>query len=302
MGCKLPKPGSQASAGGGNYGPQRRGKGAGTAAAVSPYGGGKQNFSAARQQPWECACGFSNKPLNQVCGGTGPMGCKSPKPGSEGQQKGAGKLALGAYGLMATGAAEESSYGPQRRAKSSVTVYASPYAKGGAAAVTGTVKAIEPGEWLCRCGFRNKATNTQCGGTGNMGCNAPKEWQCLSCGFNNKAANEVCGGKGNLGCKSPWQFSSMGGMGKMAHMGMMQMGKGMPAIVKPGGGSEWECSSCGFKNKASNTQCGGTGPMGCNLPRPEVWICPDCNFKNKPNNEVCGGTGNLGCKAAKPAA
>ena len=26
---------------------------------------------------WQCACGFSNRPTNSVCGGTGPLGCKA---------------------------------------------------------------------------------------------------------------------------------------------------------------------------------------------------------------------------------
>eukprot|EP00434_Breviolum_minutum_P041717 symbB.v1.2.037112.t1/scaffold5388.1/size27657/2 len=32
-------------------------------------------------QQWACpSCGFQNKGSNKVCGGTGPLGCKSPKP------------------------------------------------------------------------------------------------------------------------------------------------------------------------------------------------------------------------------
>ena len=29
-------------------------------------------------------------------------------------------------------------------------------------------------EWLCRCGFRNRASNSNCGGTGHLGCSLPK--------------------------------------------------------------------------------------------------------------------------------
>ncbi|CAE7210352.1 ABA2 [Symbiodinium sp. KB8] len=28
---------------------------------------------------WQCVCGFSNRPTNSVCGGTGPLGCKAPR-------------------------------------------------------------------------------------------------------------------------------------------------------------------------------------------------------------------------------
>lgn len=62
------------------------------------------------------------------------------------------------------------------------------------------------GEWKCEaCGFNNKPQNTQCGGKGPMGCNAPKpsDWLC-DCGFVNKPHNTVCGGEGGkLGCKAP---------------------------------------------------------------------------------------------------
>lgn len=30
----------------------------------------------------------------------------------------------------------------------------------------------------------------------------------------------------------------------------------------------WSCASCGFSNKSSNFQCGGTGPLGCKTARP----------------------------------
>jgi len=30
--------------------------------------------------PWVCNCGFKNKSSNQVCGGSGPIGCKQPRP------------------------------------------------------------------------------------------------------------------------------------------------------------------------------------------------------------------------------
>merc|ERR1719424_1130073 len=41
-------------------------------------GGGK---TQGKPGSWECAgCGFQNRPQNEVCGGTGPAGCKAPKP------------------------------------------------------------------------------------------------------------------------------------------------------------------------------------------------------------------------------
>jgi len=34
----------------------------------------------AAQEWWTCDCGFRNRGGNQECGGTGPMGCKAPRP------------------------------------------------------------------------------------------------------------------------------------------------------------------------------------------------------------------------------
>ena len=35
---------------------------------------------SSESKPWLCACGFSNRPINHVCGGTGPLGCKAHRP------------------------------------------------------------------------------------------------------------------------------------------------------------------------------------------------------------------------------
>merc|ERR1719263_837506 len=73
----------------------------------------------------------------------------------------------------------------------------------------GKAKGGGKGEWACEeCGFSNKASNEVCGGTGPIGCKAPKpmlqsDWVC-DCGFINKPRNDVCGGaNGSLGCKAP---------------------------------------------------------------------------------------------------
>merc|ERR1712048_149712 len=54
---------------------------------ASPSGTSEQNNLATRSvvgvtnnPSWMCTCGFRNQPGNMVCGGTGPLGCKSPKP------------------------------------------------------------------------------------------------------------------------------------------------------------------------------------------------------------------------------
>mmetsp|Transcript_33898 Transcript_33898/g.55790 ORF Transcript_33898/g.55790 Transcript_33898/m.55790 type:complete len:195 (+) Transcript_33898:1-585(+) len=175
-------------------------------------------------------------------GGKGPLGCKmapgmAMKGGGYGKAQGKGKKGCGPYGAMA---AMMPSFGG---------------AGGG-------------GGWQCPdCGFDNKANNTQCGGLGPLGCNAPRP--SFDGGF--------AGTKGGFG-----SFGSNSG--------------------------SWMCPECGFKNNPRNTQCGGSGNMGCNAPKPgnsfsgndfsggePDWLC-DCGFVNKARNEVCGGKGLMGCK------
>jgi len=43
-----------------------------------------------------------------------------------------------------------------------------------------------------------------------------------------------------------------------------------PALPEP----DWVCE-CGFLNKARNTKCGGSGPMGCKKPRFEPTVAED---------------------------
>lgn len=68
------------------------------------------------------------------------------------------------------------------------------------------------GSWFCpECGFKNPPRNSICGGTGTLGCKAPRPqpklpWLCTSCGFNNKESNDVCGGTGPMGCKAEREF------------------------------------------------------------------------------------------------
>lgn len=209
------------------------------------------------EPPWTCPhCDFQNKSTNSICGGHGPLGCKSPK---------------GGFGAHALEELEELAPSP----------------------------------------------------SGN--------WQCTSCGFMNRGSNQVCGGQGPMGCKMPPgaepsepEENFYGPMkGKLKGKGMMEMlkgvGKGVIGKGKLGKGmmgkgverfspydlptdGSWFCPECGFKNPPRNSQCGGTGTLGCNAPRPRPklpWLCTSCGFNNKESNDVCGGAGPLGCKAER---
>merc|ERR1719231_689636 len=159
---------------------------AAAAEALAAKGMGGKGFGQAAHAveldgTWHCPhCGFVNRPQNDVCGGAGPMGCKAPGP---------------------AGAAPPPMM-MQREGKGCFAV-CTPVQKG--KGMDG--KGAKGPEWKCgECGFMNKSSNTQCGGAGPLGCNAPKpsDWVCPSCGFVNKPHNTVCGGeKGKLGCKEP---------------------------------------------------------------------------------------------------
>lgn len=229
------------------------------------------------QGQWTCQCGFRNRDMNQVCGGNGPMGCKTPKPkGSPADAAGtAGTLGagLGAVPLAFQAAPLQVmpsvSYAPVRQGNGAMVARTTPYGFGGkglqsfpsfdfglglaglaglaGAPVGAANKAL--GTWTCRCGFSNRANNLVCGGGGDLGCKAAKEWICGSCTFVNRNSNAVCGGiTGTLGCKAPNP-------------------EGQPACVAARPASQWACV-CGFMNKALNSVCGGSGPLGCKLPRP----------------------------------
>jgi len=68
MGCKAPKEESE--------GPVR-GKGG----MMKPKG--SRAYMQEVEEQWLCDCGFKNKPINEVCGGKGPMGCNEPRPDAE---------------------------------------------------------------------------------------------------------------------------------------------------------------------------------------------------------------------------
>eukprot|EP00931_Biecheleriopsis_adriatica_P006965 TRINITY_DN108307_c0_g1_i1.p1 TRINITY_DN108307_c0_g1~~TRINITY_DN108307_c0_g1_i1.p1 ORF type:complete len:676 (+),score=126.59 TRINITY_DN108307_c0_g1_i1:23-2050(+) len=142
--------------------------------------------------------------------------------------------------------------------------------------------------WQCpRCGFRNRPSNFTCGGNGKLGCGAPRdagitngegegfgsfpanslsasagEWHCV-CGFRNRASNSICGGGGQLGCRRPrlQQFAAPDQEAPAADVHGIH---GVSSAPQPG---EWVCSSCGFRNRASNSCCGGGGKLGCQAPR-----------------------------------
>ncbi|CAJ1434543.1 unnamed protein product [Effrenium voratum] len=245
---------------------------------------------------WACECGFSNRESNTVCGGTGQLGCKAPRP---------------------TAAAARNGYGD----------------KGS--------------EWHCSCGFRNRSHNTVCGGTGRLGCRQarpppgppaappdaraafattltpppppgleppreeregqPDVWYC-GCGFRNRPTNTRCGGNGTMGCglarpvetpepalapplpplaPPPWVPAVL----EQEEKEQGAIDAPQAAIDAPAGaasGGAWVCS-CGWRNQACNDKCGGFGPLGCKTARPQEpepvkeqvkWLCKGCDSEN----------------------
>lgn len=94
---------------------------------------------------------------------------------------------------------------------------------GYAAASRPEISAGVPGGWACRkCGFRNRSANTLCGGTGRLGCNAPRDangsagateaapaeeelkWECHACKAGNEAGDLAC-----LACKADRRYTGI---------------------------------------------------------------------------------------------
>lgn len=271
MGCNAPRPsggggkglrgispalkGGSTGPSGGNYGAIRtKGMANGGGKGASPYG-------AATGGKWPCLhCGFQNSPMNEVCGGKGPMGCKAPNPKAQ--------------------AAPAVEY-------QWVQI---PVAVGGN---SGKGKGGGPpaDRWTCTCGFNNRPNNDVCGGAnGTLGCKQPRPENAWSStpplpppkvgayGMPSWAAPPVVAWVPPVPTGIQSQIKGKGGKGK---------------------GRTWTCPSCGFENQEKNQECGGAGPLGCKEPKPGKWECP-CGFVNSPTNEVCGGKGPMGCKEPRP--
>ncbi|CAK9027472.1 V-type proton ATPase 16 kDa proteolipid subunit [Durusdinium trenchii] len=310
---------------------------------------------------WQCGkCGFNNRPGNNVCGGTGSLGCKQPRPdrqvdlGSRALAEAdmvqdlERRLLLESLGLdegyrapppdpaiaavfkgnqqipvpeafppdilppsifttkAATFAEPRSPPPAPTEAQSSLSPSFLPAEAPAVSAASGASGAGV--EWLCRCGFRNRASNSTCGGTGHLGCSLPKHvgqideregsqplpvpstgiWQCLHCGFRNRPTNSICGGTGAMGCSALRPDLEP------------REPENAPRTVPPVrtdavATGAWVCGSCGFKNHAGNDKCGGIGPLGCKEPRvgpgqekdsepvkeTEPWLCSACDSKNE---------------------
>eukprot|EP00434_Breviolum_minutum_P005141 symbB.v1.2.004533.t1/scaffold256.1/size249868/4 len=163
-------------------------------------------------------------------------------------------------------------------------------------------------DWLCRCGFRNRGSNSTCGGTGHLGCSLPRAtgefqeaggalqapseaWVC-TCGFRNRPTNTRCGGTGSMGCSTLRPDLEQK---RLAESTEADATVGGPAPPPKSEGAmplmgSWICTSCGWKNSAGNDRCGGVGPLGCKLPRreeteevkkdAEAWQCTECGAEN----------------------
>eukprot|EP00928_Gymnodinium_smaydae_P072760 TRINITY_DN56058_c0_g1_i1.p1 TRINITY_DN56058_c0_g1~~TRINITY_DN56058_c0_g1_i1.p1 ORF type:complete len:328 (-),score=29.78 TRINITY_DN56058_c0_g1_i1:92-976(-) len=259
----------------------------------------EQAGGAAGGDQWNCdSCNFKNKGSNQVCGGSGPLGCKKPNPH---------RLNDMLSTMMASGDSEGVNSLFNAMVSAEVAARGSSPSFGGKGGKGGKGSSAE---WKCdKCNFKNKSSNAVCGGVGPLGCKTPREgsvdlsssffnwmpgmtrsssmssiassdgrWTC-ECGFVNRSSNDMCGGAGPMGCKKT---------------------RSLATSAAPNRNDLWVCKDCGFKNRSTNTVCGGAGPMGCKKEAPDRWIC-ECGFINQPGNTLCGGSGDLGCNAPRPA-
>merc|ERR1712232_217660 len=104
---------------------------------------------------------------------------------------------------------------------------------------------------------------------------------CSSCGFKNKANNTQCGGTGPLGCNAPYAAPAFARASRGVHaVHAVPMPPHDPRAVarafsappatkrRVDDADKWVCTACGFKNRPQNTVCGGEkGTLGCKAPR-----------------------------------
>eukprot|EP00440_Ansanella_granifera_P021553 gb/GFBE01023394.1/.p1 GENE.gb/GFBE01023394.1/~~gb/GFBE01023394.1/.p1 ORF type:complete len:645 (+),score=36.21 gb/GFBE01023394.1/:1-1935(+) len=263
---------------------------------------------------WVCEkCGFRNRETNTTCGGGGRLGCGSSpadviakmevatnpeKPSSEvhtpnpepdeasewycscGFRNRASNALCGGNGRLGCGSARADSSSKLTATRQLCGVERDtlpPDANFPASLLT----ANSP--WICKCGFRNRAANIRCGGVGNLGCQGPRPQ------INHASINQT-------------QFAS-------AHVVQSQRCKTMRdnpsrATADLVSGSAWICGNCAFSNQASNDKCGGSGSLGCKMPRgsaiaavsppsheatddKQCWKCPSCEHDNAENTSSC---------------
>jgi len=237
---------------------------------------------------WHCEdCGFNNGERNQQCGGTGELGCNRPRS------------VMPQWNAPFNPAAHHM---PQPMARME-PMRATPQAR------HTRPEGDSDRWHCPNCAFSNTIRNERCGGNGKLGCNAPRppphqmengrpmrqsqggRWNCFSCGFKNSETNSKCGGNGALGCnapRNPAMHEAPGhgqGLTPQQHQALASLG--ISSAPPPAGrhyvpsarssmgnrgsssGDRWHCDSCKFNNTARNEICGGSGPLGCNAPRPD---------------------------------
>jgi hypothetical protein len=236
---------------------------------------------------WDCAvCGFSNKETNSVCGGTGPKGCKAPKPlDSDGPSEWVCGFKNKASNDVCGGRGQMGCKKPKPNH--------SPSGHDSAHAT------IEPCRYLAS----------------SVGSNRGDAWHFSHRPEDAVAANDHQRHLLDKGFKASEVISSShsaSGYGA-AHATFDTPEKSVSKEATKGARfGAWDCIRCGFSNNPGNAVCGGKGPMGCKAHKPSEserpsgfqnlmvdWSC-ECGFKNKPTNEICGGGGKLGCNRPRP--
>ena len=230
--------------------------------------------------------------------------------------------------------------------------------------------------WTCECGFRNRDSNSVCGGAGKLGCKKPRPREGgLAEDLSAQLAEFVLQAEEEPHSHDPpsraaasqaaelppddLELALLSRLQKEMFQQVPETAQAAsplewlrpPTEEKPAATliapeqqtphsqsgkemPEWTCV-CGFRNRGSNASCGGTGRLGCGLPRPDgrprtrtdesqtseaqaagssasegygapkqllppgVWVCA-CGFRNRTTNKRCGGDGEKGCGAPRP--
>eukprot|EP00930_Biecheleria_cincta_P025550 TRINITY_DN1817_c0_g1_i1.p1 TRINITY_DN1817_c0_g1~~TRINITY_DN1817_c0_g1_i1.p1 ORF type:complete len:638 (+),score=76.53 TRINITY_DN1817_c0_g1_i1:270-1916(+) len=219
--------------------------------------------------PWECSsCSFTNVEANDVCGGSGPKGCKEPKPKRSVDSEMSEILGLldAYHGTLSQGR-------NQTAPKIAMCKFFSQGACSRAASCEFAHDEAELGIcWPCEyCGFVNVEVNAVCGGSGRKGCKKPKP-RGKAYNFGNIWQGDAGARQGSMQLShASHSAAAKRSMCKFFQQGACSRGDACQfAHDKAELGTPWQCSSCGFTNVEANEVCGGSGTKGCKMPKPHL--------------------------------
>ena len=160
--------------------------------------------------------------------------------------------------------------------------------------------------WVCECGWRNRDSNAVCGGFGKLGCKKPRPAQGLHPEDLSSQLAEFVLSEAEMPASAAATASEdlPPDAFEMRLLSLLrEEPETQPQPQATSSLEEWLRPA-----QASDTTADSTPPQSPQLQRqyspsaqeaPEYWTC-NCGFRNRMSNAACGGTGHLGCGLPRP--